>query len=395
MKRRIFVLLALLLLPSCTSAQETPLPADEPEASMVSEPAPAPEASALQESDSTPADAAQAEPEKTAEPAVIQADLSTLPELDLGEPETRSAEEYYAEVDREKSHQADGWGRYRIALGCYINTISYRNGVVCDENALYLYWASQTDGRYLEGICKLADGVKSSTVTRYRNEMEIMEYGCSGDSVFLISTDGKRLERINLRTRTVETVFQTEGELSCLDCGWNVLFFAEKAAEKNYSVYRLYAPEMKLGAIESGLSGMPYAGAAHTFRRISLHELLISWKNPEYERIAADTEWCWEHYYNQSGNNPYPGKDSEAYLYSDFEEHLPGQIYDEFGTVYGWDRYRDTQTGQCWTVAYVPVCGIYPHYYLMDGTRWYPSEDMEDDSGTLCFWLYLPPDDAS
>ena len=123
---RIFtiILLMLLLLSACAPAQDVqPI---EPKAPAVSEPTL--EVSEPQESDSTSADVAQNEAEKPSEPEniVIQTDLSTLPELDLIEPETRSAEEYFTQVAEEEELSLDR-KNFHLGLGSTLNELPYSN----------------------------------------------------------------------------------------------------------------------------------------------------------------------------------------------------------------------------------------------------------------------------
>ena len=405
---RIFtiILLMLLLLSACAPAQDVqPI---EPQAPAVSEPTL--EVSEPQESDSTSADVEQNEAEKPSEPEniVIQTDLSTLPELDLIEPETRSAEEYFTQVAIEKKLSLDR-KNFHLGLGSTLNELPYSNMPACDDDALYLYTATSTHKGKLQGVWKLADNVEMTLVrSGYSSEYTDAEFGRTNSSVFYISADGKSLMRVNLREKTSEQVFQTEYSLLSISCGANIVFFLEKLAEDNYTLYRLYEPEMKLEAVVPDIPAFP---TKFSRNGRTTHEIYIGWKTPAMAQLReehkedywtelwtsfseeARASWIVSYrakhpdYVDDGGVPPY----DETCLPGASTDVVEQWVWEHYGVPDRAEYYCDTLTGY-----HKLMYSFYgSQYYFPVGTPWNPPEEgYDNDDGPigLEFWRFLPSD---
>lgn len=410
---RIFTIILLmpLLLSACAPAQDVqPI---EPKAPAVSEPTL--EVSEPQESDSTSADVAQNEAEKPSEPEniVIQTDLSTLPELDLIEPETRSAEEYFTQVAEEEELSLDR-KNFHLGLGSTLNELPYSNMPSCDDDALYLYTATSTHKGKLQGVWKLADNVEMTLVrSGYSSEYTDAEFGRTNSSVFHISADGKSLMRVNLREKTSRQVFQTEHSLLSISCGANIVFFLEKLAEDNYTFYRLYEPEMKLEAVISNIRAIP----TNLFcRGRGTHEIFISCKTPEMLQLREEHKedyWTemWTSFSDENRalnmlfyQNKHPGYEDDGSIPPYDEQSLPGcsgdiverWVWEHYGVPDLADYYCDTLTGYHKLMYYSSYC---LQYYFPDGTQWDAPQEAYDEApesggpNSMEFWRFLPSDD--
>ena len=406
---RIFtiILLMLLLLSACAPAQDVqPI---EPLAPAVSEPTL--EVSEPQESDSTSADVEQNEAEKPSEPEniVIQTDLSTLPELDLIEPETRTAEEYFTQVAIEKKLSLDR-KNFHLGLGSTLNELPYSNMPACDNDALYLYTATSTHKGKLQGVWKLADNVEKRLGLYGHAEAE---FGRTNSSVFYIPADGKSLMRVNLREKTSEQVFQTEHSLLSISCGANIVFFLEKLAENNYTFYRLYEPEMKLEAVISNICAMP---TSFFDNGRATHGIFISCKTPEMLQLREEhKEDYWTEmwtsfseemratqmvsyrvkhpdYVDNGGVPPY----DETCLPGASCDVVEAWVWEHYGVPDLADYYCDTLTGYH-KLMYYSTCTR--QYYFPDGTPWDAPQEAYDEApesggpNSMEFWRFLPSDD--
>ena len=403
---RIFTifLLMLLLLSACAPAQDVqPI---EPKAPAISEPAL--EVSEPQESDSTSADVEQNEAEKPSEPEniVIQTDLSTLPELDLIEPETRTAEEYFTQVAIEKRLSLDR-KNFHLGLGSTLNELPYSNMPACDDDALYLYTATSTHKGKLQGVWKLADNVEMRPGLYGHTAAE---FGRTNSSMFYIPAGGKSLMRVNLREKTSEQVFQTEHSLLSINCGANIVFFLEKLAEDNYTLYRLYEPEMKLEAVISNICAMP---TSFFDNGRATHGIFISCKTPEMLQLREEhkEDYWTEMWTSFSEEMRATQMVSYRVKHPDYVDNGGVPPYDEnllplgsYDPVVSWVwehyavperlvRYRNTLTGYHKTMAY-SFFGF--QYFFLDGTPWDAPEEAYVDASCydgMEFWRFLPSDD--
>ena len=449
MKRWIFVLLALLLLPSCTSAQETPLPADEPEASMVSEPAPAPEASALQESDSTPADAApeaplQTEPETPAEPELVLDEetkdyvrwsaltglqegkpevrryyFSSEPQLPfgkIGEPiiniwfeETRSASTYFSCIRDENVSRFDTWSE-DIWNGFYLfKGDQYWPADDVIDDHLYI-------GRQLcryQGMDKWPKHFPYWELTDY----PVGEYGRTLQKIYYLTPDGTQLMQMEADGSDVTCIYAApEGTLYNLRCGNHVIWCAEQMSDETWRVWRMYTPDLnadnaaeRLTVLETGIASRPY------IRVKSNCETVVSWTNPEILRLREelkDEYWAeyWQQRVEERGREEmvqwyqrqHPDYQDDGGVPPYDEDMIPqgsmdmiiAWIFERYGVPVEFVRYYNTITGYRKMMTYVSGTR---QYYTMDGTPWERPYEMDGDEVTegSPFWLYLPPDDAS
>lgn len=357
----------------------------------------------------------QSEPEKPAEPEsiIIQTDLSTLPELDLIEPETRSAEEYFTQVAEEEELSLDR-KNFHLGLGSTLNELPYSNMPSCDDDALYLYTATSTHKGKLQGVWKLADNVEMTLVrSGYSSEYTDAEFGRTNSSVFHISADGKSLMRVNLREKTSRQVFQTEHSLLSISCGANIVFFLEKLAEDNYTFYRLYEPEMKLEAVISNIRAIP----TNLFcRGRGTHEIFISCKTPEMLQLREEHKedyWTemWTSFSDENRalnmlfyQNKHPGYEDDGSIPPYDEQSLPGcsgdiverWVWEHYGVPDLADYYCDTLTGYHKLMYYSSYC---LQYYFPDGTQWDAPQEAYDEApesggpNSMEFWRFLPSDD--
>ena len=394
--RRIYVftaaLLIVFLLSACSSGQLATT--EEPQTPAVIDP--------IQESE----EPVQSEPEEPAEPEsiVVQTDLSMLPELDLIEPETRTAEEYFTQVAVEKRLSLDR-KNFHLGLGSTLNELPYSNMPACDNDALYLYTATSTHKGKLQGVWKLADNVEKRLGLYGHAEAE---FGRTNSSVFYISADGKSLMRVNLREKTSEQVFQTEHSLLSISCGANIVFFLEKLAEDNYTLYRLYEPEMKLEAVVPDIPAFP---AKFSRNGRTTHEIYIGWKTPAMAQLReehkedywtelwtsfseeARASWIVSYrakhpdYVDDGGVPPY----DETCLPGASTDVVEQWVWEHYGVPDRAEYYCDTLTGY-----HKLMYSFYgSQYYFPDGTPWNPPEeayDNDDEPFGLEFWRFLPSD---
>lgn len=396
----IIALVMLFFLSACSPRQA--IPSEEPQTPAVIDP--------IQESE----EPVQSEPEKPAEPEsiAIQADLSTLPELDLIEPETRTAEEYFTQVAIEKKLSLDR-KNFHLGLGSTLNELPYSNMPACDNDALYLYTATSTHKGKLQGVWKLADNVEMTLVRfGYSREYTDAEFGRTNSSVFYISADGKSLMRVNLREKTSEQVFQTEHSLLSISCGANIVFFLEKLAEDNYTLYRLYEPEMKLEAVIFNICAMP---TSFFDNGRATHGIFISCKTPEMLQLREEhKEDYWTEMWTSFSEEmratqmvSYRVKHPDYVDNGDVppydETCLPGAscdvveawVWEHYGVPDLADYYCDTLTGYHKLMYYSSYC---LQYYFPDGTHWDAPQEAYDEApenggpNSMEFWRFLPSD---
>ena len=357
----------------------------------------------------------QSEPEEPAEPEsiVVQTDLSTLPELDLIELETRTAEEYFTQVAEEEELSLDR-KNFHLGLGSTLNELPYSNMPACDNDALYLYTATSTHKGKLQGVWKLADNVEMTLVrSGYSSEYTDAEFGRTNSSVFYISADGKSLMRVNLREKTSKQVFQTEHSLLSISCGANIVFFLEKLAEDNYTFYRLYEPEMKMEAVISNICAMP---TYFFYNGRGTHGIFISSKTPEMLQLREEHKedyWTemWTSFSDENRalnmlfyQNKHPGYEDDGSIPPYDEQSLPGcsgdiverWVWEHYGVPDLADYYCDTLTGYHKLMYYSSYC---LQYYFPDGTHWDAPQEAYDEApesggpNSMEFWRFLPSDD--
>lgn len=388
----IFIVLLLIaaLLSACAPLRDAQ--AEKPESSSTIEPAPESEASTIQASEIVPTDTVQSEETSVLEKEKVVQQYETPLDLELKPAETMPREEYFSELRNEMVRNY-GWRNFSCSPGIILHDDEFTqydwHPEVADAQ-LYLYKVSRvgaTSKRRLLEIWELPGAVlpapESEDIWSYQSS-----YGRTFHRIYYISQDRTSLMQADPEHGISVQVYSSDGAIWDVTTGRNIIVFTEQTESGTWRTVRLYEPDGNMDTLADNLPIQPSVDI------ISNCEFLISWMNTEYMKLDKQyAKTYWEEVYFTAGT-PYPG-DEESYYKTDFREHFPELLYEDFGVLYGWERYINTLTNQSWTIGYVPACGMYAHYYLANGTRWEIPENVEDHGNTPCFWLYLSPDDAS
>lgn len=213
-------------------------------------------------------------------------------------------------------------------------------------------------------------------------------YGRTLRRVYAICERDRRLMSFEPQNYTLTELYRTEGKLTELVCGQNIVVFVEQMADGTWRVLRLYEPDGTVDVIEENLSEVA------EIKIISNCEFVTRWKNPAYQAVEdANVAAIWADWAPEDG--PYPGRE-EADRISNFHEVLPEDVFDRTGVFNYYSRYRNTLSGKTVTVGCIVGCAPLHDYCLLDGTPWTISNERRyadwEKYDMPRFWLYLPAD---
>lgn len=366
MRQQIAILLfALLLLSGCTSAPENK--------------SAAPAENIPQTEEAPPADAEQNEDTPAPTEEITIQHYETPLDLGVAPPETMSRETYFSELRNEEFSRTDAtkW-TYELSMGKYVYTDDFVFMPTLKDDALYFYRSTRKGYDSKQELLEIWEVPNSENMTYYGHTLRRL-YGVSPDKTQLIQIDPE--------SGASRTIYQSTGIIKRVWTGRNIIVLAEQVSDECHRVLRMYEPDESTDILIDDLPNFPWTNI------VSSDEFLFDWKNPEYERLADEYAGVyWDRELNKNGNNPYPGRGTDAYNDSNFEMDLPQYIYQDYGVRYGWKRYINTLTGQSLTLEHVPNHSPASNYYLSDGTQWEVPQDAEYYSYTPDFWRYLPMD---